>query len=363
MNRFLHLLISLLVFSSISSCTKSTQTAIKPTVDSITVSVYANATLESANQYSLFPGVSGRVVAILKKEGDKINSGETLIQLENVQAYANFATATGALDNAKNNEKQLQDLTTQLATQLDQLQLDSANYVRQKRLWEQQIGSYSQLELKKLAYQASMNSVKVLKNKIQVTSKQLSFNSQQAQNTVQSNKKILSDFHISASIAGEIFQLNAKIGDWVSPVKPVAIIGNSNHFVLRLNVDEMDIAQIRENQISIVSLDAYPGKAFKAHISRIIPIMDPKNQSFTVEALFDEQPEKLYPGLSAEVNVITHTKPKALLIPLSYLGKNNTVNTAEGEIQVKPGLKNLQWVEILEGLTPNSEILEPEKKK
>ncbi|MFM1793126.1 MAG: hypothetical protein RLZZ252_1480, partial [Bacteroidota bacterium] len=110
-------------------------------------------------------------------------------------------------------------------------------------------------------------------------------------------------------------------------------------------------------------LDAYPGKSFKAHISRIIPIMDQKNQSFTVEAIFDELPEKLYPGLSAEVNIITHVKPKALVIPLSYLGKNNIVNTEKGEVNVKTGLRNMQWVEILDGLTANTTLFEPEIKK
>ena len=91
--------------------------------------------------------------------------------------------------------------------------------------------------------------------------------------------------------------------------------------------------------------------------------MDQKNQSFTVEAVFDELPEKLFPGLSAEVNIITHIKPKALLIPLSYLGKNNKVNTDKGEVEVKTGLRNMQWVEILEGISANTALFEPEMKK
>lgn len=125
----------------------------------------------------------------------------------------------------------------------------------------------------------------------------------------------------------------------------------------------MDISKIKVNQTAIVSLDAYPDRAFRAHISRIVPIMDPKNQSFTVEAIFDEIPEKLYPGLSAEVNIITGLKPNVLLIPLSYLGKNNQVNTEQGLVTVKTGLKNMEWVEILDGLSANSSLLEPEKKK
>lgn len=352
-----------LIFLPIVSCNSSEKKSINPTVDSLVVSVYANASIESADQYSVYSAVTGRVIEVLRKEGDKVFAGEPLVKLDNLQASTNLSTAKSAVENAKNNEKQLLDLKSQLEVQLEQLALDSMNFLRQQRLWQQQIGSLNQLEQRKLAYEASKNAVKTLKNKISVSSKQLEFNTQQAKNSAQSSEKLLSDFQISSAISGDLFYLNAKIGDWITPVKPVAIIGNAKHFVLRLNIDEMDISQIHENQIAIVSLDAYPGKSFKAHISRIIPIMDQKNQSFTVEAVFDELPEKLFPGLSAEVNIITHIKPKALLIPLSYLGKNNKVTTDQGEVEVKTGLRNMQWVEILEGISANTALFEPEMKK
>ena len=363
MNRIISRFCCFLLLAEMISCTNSEKSSVNPTIDSITVSVYANASIESANQYAVYSAVTGRVVDVLKKEGDKVKSGEPILRLENIQATANFSTAKSALETAKNNERQLLDLKSQLEVLLEQLKLDSSNYFRQKRLWEQQIGSYNQLEIKKLAYDASLNSVKTLKNKISITFKQLEFNTQQAKNNAETSGKLLSDFVVSSAISGDIFLLNAKVGDWISPVKSIAVIGNANHYILRLNIDEIDISQIHENQTAIVSLDAYPGKSFKAHVSRIIPIMDQKNQSFTVEAVFDELPGKLYPGLSAEVNIITHVKPKALLIPLSYLGKNNKVNTDKGEVEVKTGLKNMQWVEILDGISANATLFEPAIKK
>lgn len=363
MNRIRFHFVIALAFVFIFACGKTHKNAINPTVDTITVSVYANASLESIDQYAAYSAVAGRVISVLKKEGSGVFAGEPLIMLDNVQANANFSTANDALETAKNNERQLLDLKSQLSVQMEQFQLDSTNYMRQKRLWDKQIGSYSQLELKKLAFESSKNSVSVLKNKIAVTAKQLSFNTQQAKNSVQFSEKSLRDFQVSSAISGTLYQINAKVGDWVTPAKPIAVIGNSSEYLLKLNIDEMDISKIKVNQTAIVSLDAYPDRAFRAHISRIVPIMDPKNQSFTVEAIFDEIPEKLYPGLSAEVNIITGLKPNVLLIPLSYLGKNNQVNTEQGLVTVKTGLKNMEWVEILDGLSANSSLLEPEKKK
>jgi multidrug efflux pump subunit AcrA (membrane-fusion protein) len=78
-----------------------------------------------------------------------------------------------------------------------------------------------------------------------------------------------------------------------------------------------------------------------------------------VEAVFNTRPETLYPGLSAEVNIVIAQKPKALLIPIGSLEKNNIVKTPDGEVSVKTGLKNLEFVEILEGLNEKSQILIP----
>ena len=130
-----------------------------------------------------------------------------------------------------------------------------------------------------------------------------------------------------------------------------------------MNVDEVDIAKIQPGQTAIVSLDAYANKSFKAKVTRVIPIMDAKSQSFTVEAAFEEVPEKLFPGLTAEVNIITQVKLQALLIPIAYLSKDNQVITHDGNVTVTPGLRNLEWVEILQGLDAKTEIQAPVAKK
>jgi HlyD family secretion protein len=90
--------------------------------------------------------------------------------------------------------------------------------------------------------------------------------------------------------------------------------------------------------------------------------MNAKTQSFEIEAVFDEKPNKLYPGLSAEVNIVIAEKTSALLIPVACLGKDNVVATEDGDVVVKPGIRNLEYVEILEGLTPTSKIVAPKAK-
>jgi HlyD family secretion protein len=99
---------------------------------------------------------------------------------------------------------------------------------------------------------------------------------------------------------------------------------------------------------------------YQGKITRIYPNLDPRTQSFLVEASFDKQPASLYPGMSAEVSIVIQEAKNTLVIPLSYLTEKNTVFTVDGEKQVTVGLKGLDKVQILKGLDSSSELVLPE---
>lgn len=341
---------------------KDKSETVKPTYQPIVESVYASATIKAAQQYTLYPAMSGRILNFGVAEGDQVSAGQLIAHLDNTGAALSASTAGEAVSLSRMSAKQLQEIQAQLGTAMEQAKLDSLNYKRQQNLWAQNIGSLSQLEAKKLAAAASKNALRALQSKLSLAESQLLFNQKQALNNQGSASKNLSEFDIKSDIGGEVFQLLAEKGEWVSPQKPVAIVGNSGDYLIHMEVDEVDIAKIKPGQTAIIALDAYKGKAFKGHVTRIIPIMNAKSQSFEVEAVFDEKPERLYPGLNAEVNVVINRKEKALLIPIACIDKNNVVKTKDGEVTVKTGLRNLEFVEVLEGLTDQSEILIPKGK-
>jgi len=79
-----------------------------------------------------------------------------------------------------------------------------------------------------------------------------------------------------------------------------------------------------------------------------------------VEAFFDIAPEKLYPGLSGEANIIIATKENSLIIPKEYLIDNNKVKTDDGIVSITTGLQDLGFVEIIDGITKDTYIYKPE---
>jgi len=103
-----------------------------------------------------------------------------------------------------------------------------------------------------------------------------------------------------------------------------------------------------------------PTVIFSAKVNKIYPKMDPRSQTFKVEADFITGPETIYPGITGEANIIIAQKAKTLSIPYEYLTDGNKVLTPRGLIEVKTGLKNFERIEILSGIDENTEILKPE---
>jgi multidrug efflux pump subunit AcrA (membrane-fusion protein) len=124
-------------------------------------------------------------------------------------------------------------------------------------------------------------------------------------------------------------------------------------------VDEVDIVKIANGQKIRITLYAYTNEVFTWKVSKIYPQKDERNQTFTLEALFDNPPKTLYPGLSGEANIIISKKEEALTIPKSYVVDGTKVTTDNGLIDIQIGLQNLEFVEILSGITENTYIYKP----
>lgn len=87
----------------------------------------------------------------------------------------------------------------------------------------------------------------------------------------------------------------------------VAKIGQGE-FIIKLFVSEEDITKIQLNQTVIVSINTYLDETFKAKVSKIYPSFNEADQSYIIEAKFDELPEKLFSGTQLQANIQTSKK-------------------------------------------------------
>ena len=346
------------------SCSNNSN-SVYPEISDITESVYTSVTIQPDSLYQAHAAINGIIETNLVEEGDRVTRGQPMIQVINTNPRLNTENARLSLEQARKNYDGntaiLNSIEDEIRSAELQLENDSINYCRQKNLWDQQIGSKVEYDSKKLAYELSQNSLEMLKDRYDRTREELETQLRQAQNNYRTSLTTTEDFTISSKINGKVYTLYKNPGEVVSTMEPLAAVGSDSVFILEMLVDEVDIVKIRPGQLVLITLDAYNDEVFEARVDKIIPKKDQRNQTFVVEALFEDAPEVLYPGLSGEGNVLIARRDGVLTIPKDYLMENNTVKTADGIVPVEIGLQSLDRVEILSGITSETRILKPEQ--
>lgn len=348
----------------ITSCIKN-PVNIYPVERNLTESVYASVTIQPDSLYHAYAIVSGILDHNFVAEGDAVLKNQPLIQIVNNSPKLNTENAKFALELAKENFNGGAAILNSIKDEITAATLtyknDSINYFRQKNLWEQQIGSQVQYDTKKLNYELASNNLKLLKGKYDRTKNELFTTVKQAENNYLNSLITTKDFTIKSNMNGKVYALYKEPGEIVSTLEPLAAIGSATNFIIEMLIDEVDIVKILKAQEVLVVLDAYNGSLFKAKVSKIFPKKDERNQTFLVEAVFDDPPKILYPGLSGEANIIIRKKNNALTIPKAYLIDENKVKTEDGLITITTGLQNLEYIEVLSGIDNETYIYKPEQ--
>lgn len=351
-------------FTILFSCGKSESETIKPEVRSITESVYASGIMKAVDQYEAFTIATGPVQEIFVKEGDTVEIGTPILSVfsEREKLSRESAELARSFADLQANQSRIRDLELSIELAKSKMKNDSLLYLRQENLWGKGIGTAVELEQRQLAYQTSKSTYESNLLRYRELKREVEFNSRSASKTLDISKVLESEYILKSKIKGKIYALLKEKGEMVTAQTALAILGNSDKFLLELQVDEYDISKVLPGQRVMVSMDSYKGEAFEAKVTQVYPIMDTKSKSFTVEAEFLKNPPRLYPNLTLEANIITAIKEKTLVIPRSYLINDERVVTESGDtLLVKLGIRDYQFAEILEGLDENTTLIKPLK--
>lgn len=334
-------------------------------MNDITESVYASVSITPKLSYYAYTSRSGIIKKIFVKQGDTIQQNQPLFLITTSEVDNRLVDANLDLQQAKANylgeDNLLQNLQLEIDILQKQLQLDSTNFKRQERLWKQNVGSESDLDRAKITYQTTSNKYKKAIENYAQTNRNLKNNYQKALNRVGTEKTIADEFLVNAVMNGKVYDIFKEEGELISPQQAFAEIGSSDEFKIEMNIDEVDIIRINKGDTVIISLDAYPKQVFKSIVTKIFPKKEEATQTFKVESSFLDAPPQLYNGLSGEANIIIATRKNALTIPADYLLSENTVLTEKGEKEVKIGVKNMDFVEIIDGIDATTILLKPTK--
>ncbi len=173
---------------------------------------------------------------------------------------------------------------------------------------------------------------------------------------------------IVAPLNGFIIQRAIEPGQSVSTGDPVLVM--ADYLIVKAQVDETDIGDIKLNQPVNIELDAYPGETIPGKVEHIA--FESKTISnvtiYEVNIAPGRVPAFFRAGMSATVNFVLQEKDNVLILPLRAVKKVGNqsyvfVETKESKkpepIQIRTGLQNTLNIQIEGGLSEGDEVFIP----
>ncbi|MBK7958074.1 MAG: efflux RND transporter periplasmic adaptor subunit [Bacteroidetes bacterium] len=337
---------------------------IRPNYEPISESIYASGIVKSNDQYQVYASVNGIVDEVFVDEGDVVKKGSPILRIFNETQRLNKENAelNSAFSDINSNQGKLNEAKLFIDLARNKMRSDSTLFARYSSLWSQNIGTKVELEQRELAYQNSKNAYYSAMVKYDDLKRQLVLVSEQSKKNVLISSRMEGDYTVSSKIDGIVYSILKSKGEIVGAQTPIAVIGNSASFNLEMQVDEYDILKVSEGMKVMVTLDSYKGKVFEAVVTKINPLMNERSKTFMINAKFVQQPERLYPNITFEANILLNAKEKALLIPRNYIENDSFVTKANGDrVAVRTGLRDYQKIEILSGISERDELIKPVK--
>ncbi len=186
---------------------------------------------------------------------------------------------------------------------------------------------------------------------------------QEAQAQLDQTTTNLNQMVLLAPFDGVISALNVEVGGVATPGLPLLELTDIDPLRLVVQVDEIDIRQIREGMSASIQLDALPDSDLVCIVDYIASVgtNDAGIVSYDVTVVFDADSPALRAGMTAEASFIVDQRDGVLVVPNEYIRLDRDLNKAyvdkvtddrglETDIEVVLGLIGENSSEILSGI-------------
>jgi RND family efflux transporter MFP subunit len=268
------------------------------------------------------PEFNGILTNVYVKEGEKVNKGQLLAKIDD-----------GGLGQ-------------QLAQLEIQTSLAKTTFERQKRLWDQNIGSEIQYLQAKSTFESQEKAINQLKQQIAKT-------------------------NVIAPFSGTIDDVITQQGSVVAAGQtPLMRIVNLDNMYIETDVPESYISNVVNGKDVIVEFPVL-GKTIETKIRQVGDVINPANRTFKIEVAVPNKDKIIKPNLTARLKINDYTNENALLIPQSIISENaegeqyiyvitNKNSNNEGDAKrviIKTGRTQGDIIEVLEGIDDGAEIV------
>jgi membrane fusion protein, multidrug efflux system len=229
-----------------------------------------NGSAEAVLDATISPEINGQITGINVARGDRVAPGQMIAQL-----------------NTSVIETNIEEVRTNL-------ELAEIVYERQRRLWEQDIGSEMQ-------YLEARNTYRSLQQNLASLESQLGL------------------ARLQAPFAGIVDDIFLKQGEVAMPGAPVMRIINLDNLYINTDISERYLPLVNPDDSVILRFPVYPDFEEYVPIHRLGNIINPENRTFRLQLLISNRQQRLKPNMVASLGIRTLSVKNAVVVPSALI--------------------------------------------
>jgi RND family efflux transporter MFP subunit len=356
----------------------------KVQAEDLQVSVREVGVVDPVTKVDVKSAVSGRVLTLKVREGAVVRQGDVLAEIEPDVNQAQSLSDVQA--SVKDSELRLQDA--------------ERDYAMQKTLFDQGLVGHDAFRISEIKRDQAKETLRAAQMRYQIV---------EDRGIPISGNASSQNARVTSPMSGVVIKKGVELGETVtSGVSSfnagtvIFTVADLKSLIIRVNLNEVDIAKVHVGQPVRITLDAYPQKIFSGKVSFVAPAAElvEKIKVFRIEVTLDELEDAFKTGMSANVEILGAKRDKAVSIPLEALQKRDGQTVAyrlktkldpkslavakDGltgrnkfiwlsdhwkdyfdVVPVSAGIATLERVEIISGLKPGEQVSleDPTKKR
>ena len=310
-------------------------------------------TVEACQRTKLSPIIGGRIVYLGVKEGDHVKKGQVLMRLWNDDQRAQTGVAQKQVETAGKRVGEICAMAANAKREADRMtRLRSKGFISE--------GAEDKARTEAESRQAACATARA---EVGQASAQVNLSSVQQGRTV-----------LTAPFDGVVAEIVGELGEYTTPSPPgvatppaIDLIDPTCLYV-KAPMDEVDGPRMRPGQTARITLDAFHGKVFPAHVRRVAPYVqavEKQARTVDVEADFDRSDDlaQMLVGYSADLEIVLESREQVLRVPTSALMEGgqvlrfNPASRTLEEVSLKTGIANWEYTEVLDGLKAGDRIV------
>ena len=321
---------------------------VKATRGDLQIDVVELGKIEPREKVAVKSKVGGQALRVLVEEGARVKKGQLLLVLDPIDFQRTVVRAQQEVDKCK------------VALELAELTLS-----RKRRGLAERGVSQADVDL-------AENDLKTRRVTLAQATEQLA-----------SARDQLRFSRLTSPLDGTVTQRNIQPGETVVPGvastfddRSLLVVSDLSTLIAKAELNQIDVARVKLGQRVTLTLDALPGRTFRARVTKIAPAaLLPKGKDvevFPIEATLEPAgTEVIKPGMTADVRIQIETRRNVLRLPIEAATKEKEryfATRVSGQpdakglvrterVPVTVGARNDRDLEILSGLREGERVL------